>query len=159
VNGFEVRDGGPAADQHLARALFDPAARSDPYPLYASVDIPGRRHAAAEAILKDPRIGPPTRQSGEEPLWSCFARWLINLDGSRHLAVRRLFSGIFTARRVERYREGITRKANSLLDAVQDRGRMDLVSEFARPLPFSIICDVLGVPAAGVVCATVGTWA
>jgi cytochrome P450 len=96
-------------------------------------------------MLKDPRIGPPERPGSGEPLWSCFARWLINLDGERHASVRRMFSGIFTPRRVENYRESISRKANSLLDAVQDQGRMDLVSDFARPLPFAIICDVLGV--------------
>lgn len=48
--------------------------------------------------------------------------------------------------RVEQYRQAIETKADSLLDAVIDRCRMDLVTDYARPLPYSIITSVLGVP-------------
>ena len=76
-----------------------------------------------------------------------FARWLISLDGERHRLMRRAFGGRFTARTIDSYREPIRLTANALIDAASERGRMDLVTDFARPLPFQIVCRVLGVPA------------
>ena len=54
--------------------------------------------------------------------------------------------GLFTARRVEHYRAVIAERAAALIDQAAPAGRMDLVAEFARPLPFTVINDVLGVP-------------
>jgi cytochrome P450 len=41
----------------------------------------------------------------------------------------------------------ITRLAHNLLDAVIDRGEMDIISDFAAPFPLIIIAEILGVPA------------
>jgi cytochrome P450 len=76
-----------------------------------------------------------------------FARWLISLDGERHQVMRQAFGRRFAPRTIDTYREPIQSTANALVDAVVERGRMDLVGEFARPLPLQIICRVLGVPA------------
>ena len=76
-----------------------------------------------------------------------FNRWLISLEGERHRAMRARFSGLFTASRVESFRAVVAERTGELLDRVQDRREMDLVTEFARPLPFSVIVSVLGVPA------------
>src|SRR5262245_49700256 len=76
-----------------------------------------------------------------------FARWLISLDGERHRVLRRAFGARFAPRTIETYREPIQSTADALLDATVERGRMDLVGDFARPLPLRIICRVLGVPA------------
>src|SRR5262249_12029482 len=81
-----------------------------------------------------------------EVMWTTFARWLLNLDGERHQAIRHRFSRIFTPRKVEHYRLAIETKANALIDAVVESREMELVADFARPLPFSIIATVLGVP-------------
>jgi cytochrome P450 len=142
------RDEGAEADQRLAGMLFSPDARDDPYPLYRTVEVPGCRHAAASAMLRDARLGPPLLDEPDtgEPMWVMFGRWLINLDGDRHTKMRQRFSRIFTPRRVEQYRTAIEARADELIDAVADDGRMDLVSAFARPLPYSIISTVLGVP-------------
>src|SRR5262249_59255904 len=80
-------------------------------------------------------------------LFRMFARWLISLDGERHRVMRRAFGGLFAPRTIDAYREPIQSTANELIDAVFERGRMDLVGDFARPLPLRIICRVLGVPA------------
>lgn len=135
-------------DQGIVGRLFAPEALADPYPVYRSADVPGCRHALAAEMLKDPRFGPPILDvaSSPEAMWAMFGRWLLNLDGERHHAMRRRFSRIFTPGRVEQYRQAIEAKADSLLDAVIDTGRMDLVTDYARPLPFSIITGVLGVP-------------
>jgi pimeloyl-[acyl-carrier protein] synthase len=99
-------------------------------------------------MLKDPRLGPPTldEPASGELMWTTFARWLLNLDGERHTRMRHRFSRIFTPRKVEQYRATIEARADALIDAVIDAGHMDLVADFARPLPFSIIAAVLGVP-------------
>ena len=147
MNGPFPRDEGPDGDQRLVRTLFAPESLENPYQAYPGVEVPGCRHAVAAAMLRDDRLGPPALSaSAQESLWSNFSRWLINLDGERHLRMRHRFSGVFRARKIEQYRPAIEARATALIDAVLDAGRMDLVSQFARPLPFSIICDVLGVP-------------
>jgi cytochrome P450 len=75
-----------------------------------------------------------------------FSRWLINLEGERHLRLRRRFATLFTPRRAPAFRETIVRTADVLLDPLLAAGEMDLVADFARPLPFTVIADVLGVP-------------
>jgi pimeloyl-[acyl-carrier protein] synthase len=76
-----------------------------------------------------------------------FARWLLSLDGERHRVMRRAFGGRFVPRTIDSYREPIQSTTNALIDAAVERDRMDLVGDFARPLPLQIICRVLGVPA------------
>ena len=71
---------------------------------------------------------------------------MIRLDGDRHRRVRDAFGGLFTARRVGRYRAIIAERAAALIDQVGPAGSMDVVADFARPLPFTVINDVLGVP-------------
>ena len=71
---------------------------------------------------------------------------MIRLDGDRHRRVRDAFGGLFTARRVERYRAIIAERAAALIDQAAPAGSMDLVADFARPLPFTVITEVLGVP-------------
>jgi pimeloyl-[acyl-carrier protein] synthase len=128
--------------------LFSPAARADPYPLYEGAPLPGCRHAVASKMLKDPRLGPPKLglETADELMWRTFARWLLNLDGARHLAMRQRFGRVFARGRIERYVPSIEARANELIDAVIGTGQMDLVTDFARPLPFGIVTSVLGVP-------------
>lgn len=53
---------------------------------------------------------------------------------------------VFTVQLVERMRMRAEQLSNELLDAVQPRGRMELIREYAMPLPATIIADILGVP-------------
>ena len=71
---------------------------------------------------------------------------MMRLDGDRHRRLRDAFGGLFTARRVERYRAIIAERAAALIDQAAAAGSMDLVADFARPLPFTVITEVLGVP-------------
>jgi cytochrome P450 len=148
MSGNAAPDGGPNGDQQLIAKLFSPAARADPYPLYQDAPLPGCRHAVASRMLKDPRLGPPVLglETADELMWRTFARWLLNLDRDRHRAMRQRFARIFTPGRVERYRPAIEGRAHALIDAVATTGQMDLVTDFARPLPFAIVTSVLGVP-------------
>jgi len=144
--GSVPRDDGFEAEQRLLGGLFSPEARRDPFPLYRSVSLPGCRYAVAERMLRDSGFGPPAMSPSDQPLWQMFARWLINLDGERHARLRRRFAGLFTPRRVKAFRNVVARRAEALVERVLDRGGIDLVTEFARPLPFSVIARILGVP-------------
>jgi cytochrome P450 len=52
----------------------------------------------------------------------------------------------FTARRVEDMRPRIKAIVDETLDRVAGKGRMDLIADFAFPLPVTVICDMLGIP-------------
>jgi cytochrome P450 len=142
-----AHDAGPAGDQALVDGLFRPSGRADPHTVLRGSGQVGCRHASARRILHSPNFLPARVSPSEYELFRMFARWLISLDGERHTVMRRAFGGRFTPRTIDTYREPIRFTANGLIDAAIQRGRMDLVSGFARPLPLQIICHVLGVPA------------
>jgi cytochrome P450 PksS len=77
-------------------------------------------------------------------------RWLrlsmLHLDPPDHTRLRALVNKAFTPRLIEQMRERIQRLADMLLDNVQDRGRMDLIRDYALPMPTTIIAEMLGVP-------------
>lgn len=69
-------------------------------------------------------------------------------DPPDHTALRRLLTPEFTRRRLARLQPRIERIVADRLDAMARRSgrRVDLVSEFAFPVPFEVICDLLGLP-------------
>ncbi|GAB4215300.1 MAG: cytochrome P450 [Roseiflexaceae bacterium] len=67
-------------------------------------------------------------------------------EGEEHARLRRLVSQAFTPRFVENMRPRIQQIADELLDAVQDSRQMDLLDDFAFPLPITVILEMLGVP-------------
>jgi cytochrome P450 len=71
---------------------------------------------------------------------------LITADPPEHAKYRSLVARAFTPRRVERLREHVGKVANELVDSFAARGRVELVHEFAAPLPLTIIAEQLGVP-------------
>jgi pimeloyl-[acyl-carrier protein] synthase len=80
------------------------------------------------------------------PLAEVMVRQMLFLDPPAHGRVRGLASRAFTARRVERLRAHIQEITDSLLDAVQGRGRMDIIADLAYPLPAIVTAEMLGVP-------------
>src|SRR4051794_1794783 len=78
-----------------------------------------------------------------------FARHMLSVDPPDHTRLRRLVSAVFTPRRVEALRPRVQALVDELLDDIAAAGpdaRVDLVSAFAFPLPFTVICELLGVP-------------
>ena len=138
---------GDGYDQERAAvgALFTEEGRRDPHGVLAALDLPTARFAVVEHVLRDPAFLRAGSQ-GEAPLWRMLARWLISLDGDRHRRLRHRFAGLFGPRTVEPFRKKITQRASALLDAVGGEGHMDVVTDFARPLPFAVITGVMGVP-------------
>ena len=75
-----------------------------------------------------------------------FGRSMISVDEPDHKRLRGLVSRAFTPKYIQSLRPHIQQIADGLLDRVQDQGHMDLVHEFAYPLPINVISDMLGVP-------------
>jgi cytochrome P450 len=147
--------------------------RDDPFPLFAKVRELGPVHAVtladghdawlvvgydeARAALNDPRLSKDmlsalARGGGvvaEGLPGPAFARHMLSVDPPDHTRLRRLVSSAFTPRRVEELRPRVQRIIDDLLDDVAAAGpdaRVDLVRAFAFPLPFTVICEMLGVP-------------
>ncbi len=72
---------------------------------------------------------------------------LLSKDGDDHRRLRRLVTKAFTPRIVEQLRPRIQEIADDLVDRVADRGRMELVDDYAFPLPITVIAELLGIPA------------
>jgi cytochrome P450 len=72
---------------------------------------------------------------------------MIHMDPPDHTRLRGLVNKAFTPKTVEAMAGHIQEIINSLLDAVRSHGRMDLIEDFAYPLPVTVIAEMLGVPA------------
>jgi cytochrome P450 len=73
---------------------------------------------------------------------------MLTVDEPDHRRLRGLVSKVFTPAYVAGLRPRIQEIASELLDRVQDRGRMDVVEDYALPLPINVISEMLGVPRA-----------
>jgi len=70
-------------------------------------------------------------------------------DPPLHTALRKYLTPEFTLRRLARLEPEIERVVNERLDAMEAAGpEVDLVKEFAFPVPFQVICELLGLPVA-----------
>ncbi|MDN3232753.1 cytochrome P450 family protein [Priestia megaterium] len=76
------------------------------------------------------------------------AKSLVSVDEPDHRRLRRLVSKAFTPKYMESLRPRVQEIADELLDQVQQRGEMDLVKDYAYPLPINVISDMIGVPQA-----------
>jgi cytochrome P450 len=73
-------------------------------------------------------------------------RNMLDVDEPDHRRLRNLVQKAFTPRRVEALAGRVQGLADGFLDAARPRGRMDLVGDYALPLPLSVICELLGIP-------------
>ena len=71
---------------------------------------------------------------------------MLNKDRDDHRRLRSLVSKAFTPRVIQNMRPRIEGIATELLDKVQANGKMELISDFAFPLPITVIAELLGIP-------------
>ena len=145
----------------------------DPFPVFAQVRELGPVHAVtladghgawlvvryeeARAALNESRLSKDMHAAlatgsgvvAEGLPGPAFARHMLTVDPPDHTRLRRLVSAAFSVRRVEALRARIQAITDDLLDDIARQGpdsRIDLVAAFAFPLPFTVICELLGVP-------------
>lgn len=149
--------------------LLEPDVLANPYPLYARlreesavlwdrflhswvltryddvVEVLGR--FGAECTPSPDRLAELGMQR-LAPVAEIMVKQMLFMDSHRHRRVRALASHAFTARRVEQMREHIRTIADGLIDRVIGDGEMDLMSDFAGPLPAIVSAEMLGLPTA-----------
>ncbi len=86
------------------------------------------------------------KQPWVPPMFRPLERTMLDLDPPDHTRLRQLVHKAFTPRLIEQMRERVQTLANELLDAVSRKGEMDLIRDYALPLPMTIITEILGVP-------------
>ncbi|MEM7134187.1 MAG: cytochrome P450 [Chloroflexota bacterium] len=156
--------------------IFGPEFKANPHPVYADMraecPLYGRlladgsttiwfvtRYADVEAILRDHQTFVKDLRSTmtEEELASypeqppqirLLANHMVNMDPPNHTRLRSLVNKVFTSQRVEALRPRVQAIADELIDQVASRGRMDLIDEYALPLPIRVITQLLGIPTA-----------
>jgi len=156
-----------------ALAAWGAYDRDDPFPLFAGVRNRGVAHPVtladghdawlivgyeeARAALNDARLSKDMHAAlatgagvvAEGLPGPGFARHMLSVDPPDHTRLRRLVQAAFTRGRIEGLRPRVQAIVDELLDGVAacgPGGRVDLVSTFAFPLPFTVICELLGVP-------------
>ncbi|MFE1176628.1 cytochrome P450 [Streptomyces sp. NPDC058773] len=112
------------------------------------------RYADVRAVLADPRFGanrrrvrPGDTEPVDAPLPPPPPGMFIMMDGQEHTRFRRLLTGQFTVRRMQRLAPAVERIVAEHLEAMAGaEGPVDLVQAFALPIPSLVICELLGVP-------------
>ncbi len=148
--------------------LLDPRVLADPYPLYRRLRERDRvywdhyLHAwvatgYAEVVTVLQRFSADRTPTPEqlvamgvaelEPMARVMVKQMLFMDGASHSRLRGLCSSAFTGRRVAELKEKIQGIADRLLDHVADDGEMDVIRDFANPLPAIVTAELLGVPA------------
>jgi cytochrome P450 len=114
------------------------------------------RYEDVRSVLADPRSSSqrkfganPIREvpPGAEELLEIRPGQFIAMDPPEHTRYRRLLTGQFTVRRMNALAPRIEQIVADHLDAMADMARpVDLVANFALPVPSLVICELLGVP-------------
>jgi cytochrome P450 len=101
---------------------------------------------SAKRFMMDTSWVPEDLRETLEPPIRALTRQMLFLDPPDHTRLRGLVAKAFTPRVVDAMRPHIQQIVDELLDAVQDNGRMDVMRDFAYPLPAIVIAEMLGVP-------------
>jgi cytochrome P450 len=147
--------------------LLDPEVLANPYPLYKRLRTEDPVHwdpflhawvvtrycDVVTVLLKYSADRTPTPERLSEvgltvlnPIAQVMVKQMLFLDPPTHGRLRSLVSQAFTPARVEVLRSHIRDITNNLLNAVEDKGRMDVIADLGEPLPCIVTAEMLGVP-------------
>ena len=149
---------------------LDPRINADPYPAYAALrreapvyQVPGMgfyavsRHADVATVLKRHDLFSSSAMKAAVMAGDLDGEWdregpppetLIGSDPPVHARLRKIANRGFTPSRIARLEPRVREISEGLVDRIASRGggAFDLVSEFSRPLPITVIMEMLGVP-------------
>lgn len=155
----------------VAMALFSPQGRRNPYPLYAQLREAApvfrsplgmwmvMRHDHVDEVLRSPAFRAPRGyRDADDPagpprfdpagrLTLHRRHWLLFESGAVHARLRRLLMSAFTGRAVQQLQPRIESLVDECLREPLRRGRLEVIAELAYPLPATVICELLGMPA------------
>ena len=146
--------------------------KADPFPIFAHLrraepvyraTLPDKtsvwlvtRYKDVYSLLKDGRFAKSRynamtpeqlrKQPWVPPMFRPLERNMLDLDPPDHTRLRSLVHKAFTPRLIEQMQMRVQTVADELLDAVSQKGRMDMIGDYALPLPMTIITEILGVP-------------
>jgi hypothetical protein len=83
---------------------------------------------------------------GDSPLYEHHTTSLVFSDPPYHTRVRRLIAGALTQRAINEMEPALVSLVDRLLDRAAEKGRIDLIEDFASAIPVEIIGNLLGVP-------------
>ena len=147
--------------------LLDPAVLANPYPLFAKIRatdpvhwdvflhswVVTRYEDVVHVLRKFSADRTPTPEQLDAmgltqmgPIAELMVKQMLFLDPPSHTRIRSLASFAFMPVRVAILRKRIESIADSLLEAVIEKGEMDVIADFASPLPAIITAAMLGVP-------------
>ena len=149
--------------------LLEPEVLADPYPLYHRLrsedpvhwdrflhtwvvtryaDVVKVLHSFSADRTPTPEQLTTMGLSALNPIARVMVKQMLFMDAPAHTRLRGLASAAFTPARVAVLREHIQEIADDLLNRVQSRGTMDVIADFAAPLPAIVTAEMLGVPTA-----------
>jgi pimeloyl-[acyl-carrier protein] synthase len=153
------------------RALLTPEYLSDPYRFYAELREKApvyfsqrmnawvlTRYRDVAAGLSDRRLicgrrvesyaaGLPRPVREEmQTLFQHLEKWIDNMDPPDHTRLRGLVNKAFTPHMIATLEGAIVTTTEELLGAAESNGQMDIIRDFAYPLPATVIALMLGVP-------------
>jgi cytochrome P450 len=154
---------------HVAADLTSKEFRQNPYPTYSRLRETspvcrvriGRgksawlvtRYDDVLASLKDTRFTkdqqslPAAKQAWVPAVFRPLAKNMLDSDPPDHTRLRALVQKAFTPFMIETLRKRIEELTDQLIDKALRKKRFDLITEFALPLPTTIIAELVGVPA------------
>jgi len=152
--------------------VTDPAFKANPFPFYARLRVEApvfpvtvrakqrgwlvTRYDDVVTVFKDERLAKNRHNAMTPeqlkhaiwipPMFKALDRNLLGLDSPDHTRLRALIHKAFVPRMIEQIRDQIQTLAHELLDKAEAKGSMDIIADFALPLPLIIIGRILGVP-------------
>jgi pimeloyl-[acyl-carrier protein] synthase len=150
--------------------LFTPEVRADPFTFYERMQREDPVHDTGFGMwllsgyeechlaLRDARFSAEFRTMADYeatmaavgrvgPVQELMERLMLFRDAPDHTRLRGLVQRAFTPRMVEGMRRRVREVADELLDAAEARGSLELMADYAWPLPVIVIAELLGVPA------------
>jgi cytochrome P450 len=148
--------------------LYKPEVLANPYPLYHRLRAEDpvhwdpflhawvvTRYRDVVTVLHDYSASrtPTPEQLGAmgldalAPIARVMVKQMLFLDPPDHTRIRSLASAAFAPQRVLALRSHIQEIAEGLVDTIQSKGSMDMIADFAAPLPAIVTAEMLGMPA------------
>jgi cytochrome P450 len=88
------------------------------------------------------------QRAARKPTFDILQQWMVFNDPPEHTRLRGLVNRAFTPKAISALRPRIEEVVAEQLDAMRDHGTVDLIRDFAFPIPAVVVAEMMGVPPA-----------